>query len=87
MWGDEYYIFDSQVISEKDFDEKVEYEDYQAFADSMTGENVINRLNELNDENKQYKAFIKRLTNKNGEIVLMNGNGYNVKKILGDTND
>lgn len=45
-WGEEYYIFDSQVIFEKEFDEKVEYEDYQAFADSMTGDEVVGTLNE-----------------------------------------
>ena len=57
MWEEEYYIFDSQIISEKDFDEKVEYEDYNAFADSMMGDEVVDRLNELYDENQkvQYK--------------------------------
>ena len=51
MWEDEFYIFDSQTISEKEFDEKVEYEDYQAFADSLMGDEVVEKLNELNDEN------------------------------------
>lgn len=50
MWEGEYYIFDSYTISEKEFDEKVEYEDYQAFADSMTGEEVTDRLNKYNKE-------------------------------------
>ena len=55
MWEDEYYIFDSYTISEKEFDEKVEYEDYQAFADSMTGEEVVDKLNKLNNVNKELK--------------------------------
>ena len=36
------------------------------------------------EENKRLKSFISRLTNDCGEIVLMNGMGYNVKKIFGD---
>ena len=47
--------FDSQTISEKEFDEKLEYEDYQAFEDSMQGDEVLNRLNELYEENRQLK--------------------------------
>lgn len=53
MWEEEFYIFDSQVISEKEFDEKVEYEDYQAFADSLMGDEVVDRLNELDKENRK----------------------------------
>lgn len=53
MWEGEYYIFDSQIISEKEFDEKVEYEDYRAFEDSMSGDDVVDRLNELSEENEQ----------------------------------
>lgn len=44
-WGDEYYIFDSQTISEKEFDAKVEYEGYTAFEDSLTGEEIVDLLN------------------------------------------
>ena len=55
MWEDEFYIFDSQTISEKEFDEKVEYEDYQAFADSLMGDEVVDRLNELDKENRKLK--------------------------------
>lgn len=53
MWEEEFYIFDSQTISEKEFDEKVEYEDYQAFADSLMGDEVVDRLNELDKENRK----------------------------------
>lgn len=52
MWEEEYYIFDSETISENEFDEKVEYEDYQAFADSLTGDEVVELLNELHEENE-----------------------------------
>ena len=48
-------------------------------------------FNELNkpygtiiEENKRLKSFINRLTNDCGEILLMNGMRYNVKKIFGD---
>lgn len=62
-WEEAYYIFDSQVISEKEFDKKVEYEDYQAFEDCMHEDDVINRMNKLNDENKEFKHRIERLEN------------------------
>ena len=56
-WGEEYYIFDSNTISESDFEEKLEYQDYRAFEDSMMGDEVVNRLNELSYENEQLKQF------------------------------
>lgn len=59
MWEEEYYIFDSNTISESDFEEKLEYQDYKAFEDSMMGDEVVNRLNELVEENKELKQEIK----------------------------
>ena len=44
-YGDEYYIFDSKTISEEDFREKLETEGYTAFQDSLTGDEVVNKLN------------------------------------------
>ena len=58
-WEEEYYIFDSNTISESDFEEKLKYQDYKAFKDSMMGYEVVNRLNELNDENKDLKISLK----------------------------
>lgn len=55
MWEEEYYIFDSNTISESDFEENLEYQDYEAFEDSMMGDEVVNRLNELHDENQRLK--------------------------------
>ena len=52
-----YYIIDSNVISEKDFDEKILYDGYSAFADSLTGEEIVDLLN----ENEQLKNLIKTL--------------------------
>ena len=53
--------------------------------------NKLNFFNELYkpygsimEENMRLKAFIKELSNNCGEIILMNGMGYNVDKILGD---
>ena len=57
MWEDEFYIFDSQTISEKEFDEKVEYEDYQSFADSLMGDEIVELLN----ENEQFRTALKEL--------------------------
>lgn len=61
MWEEEYYIFDSQTISEKEFNEKLEYEGYKAFADSMMGDEVVDRLNELDKENRKLKNEINLL--------------------------
>lgn len=41
----EYYIFDSEVITEDEFEEKYEYEGYRAFENCMMGDEVIDRLN------------------------------------------
>ena len=57
-WGEEFYIFDSQVISEKEFDEKVQYEDYQAFIDSMRADEVVDLLNTFHDENQQLRQLL-----------------------------
>lgn len=70
MWEEEYYIFDSNTISESDFEEKLEYQGYKAFEDSMMGDEVVNRLNELHDEN-QIKleivdAFIRGMEDEKG---------------------
>ena len=54
-WEEEYYIFDSNTISESDFEEKVEYQEYRAFEDSMTGEEIVDLLNE-NEELKQHNT-------------------------------
>ena len=51
-WEGEYYIFDSETISEKEFDEKVQYEDYKAFEDSLNGDEVVELLNNLDVENR-----------------------------------
>lgn len=60
-WEEEYYIFDSETISEKEFDEKVEYEDYQAFVDSMQGDEVVDLLNALHEENQIFREALKEL--------------------------
>ena len=82
MWEEEYYIFDSETISEKVFDEKVEYEDYRAFADSLMGDEVVEKLNELNDENtelhiqndflKNENQHMRKLVNENKQLQERN---------------
>lgn len=51
-YDEEYYILDSKVISEKEFDEKLEYEGYKAFEDSLTTDEIISLLN--NNEKLEY---------------------------------
>lgn len=51
--------------------------------DSMLiGEEVVNRLNEQEERIKDLELFIKKVVNKEGEIILMNGYGYNIKKVI-----
>ena len=56
-WEESYYIFDSNTISEDEFEERVEYGGYDVFADSLTGSEIIGLLN----ENEQLKEEIKDL--------------------------
>ena len=78
MWEDEFYIFDSETISEKEFDEKVEYEDYQAFVDSMLGDEVVKLLNELHEENEQLNLLNNYLT----ELLKdLNGVSIEIEKV------
>jgi len=58
-WGESYYIFDSNTISEDEFEERVEYEGYDVFADSLTVSEIIDLLNEneqLKKENRELKS-------------------------------
>lgn len=48
-WEEEYYIFDSETVTERDFEEKLDYEGYRAFEDSMMGDDVVDRLNEQHE--------------------------------------
>ena len=60
------------------FEDKIKNEYFE------TNKEIVDKLNALHEENQELKAFIKRLTNNCGEIVLMNGNAYNVKKAVRD---
>ena len=61
-----YYIIDSEKISEEEFDERVMYDGYSAFEDSLTGEEIVDLLNEneqLKSENENLKSNIDDLLN------------------------
>jgi len=58
-YEEEYYIFDSETISEKEFEEKYDYEDYKAFEDSMMGDEVVNRLNDQHCKITELETLIK----------------------------
>ena len=49
-------------------------EKYSELLDSFT--NMKKKFQLVKKENEQLKSFIKKLTNHNGEILLMNGYGY-----------
>ena len=58
-WGESYYIFDSNTISEDEFEERVEYEGYDVFADSLTVSEIIGLLNENEELKKELKVYRK----------------------------
>ena len=67
-YEDEYYIFDSFIITPSEFNKKLLYEGYKAFEDSMGGTEVVDTLNELvtinrqlNNEIRRYRRWFKRL--------------------------
>lgn len=74
MWEEEYYIFDSNTISESDFEEKLEYQLYKAFEDSMMGDEVVNRLNEQHETIERLKVNINELLSVNVEKELLEEN-------------
>ena len=59
-WEECYWIFDSEKVTEKEFDERTEY-DNDVFADSMHGDEVVDRLNALHEEKEMWKRECQRL--------------------------
>ncbi len=70
-----YYIIDSNTISEEEFDEKIEYDGYTAFEDSLTGKEIVDLLN----ENERLKKFKKQaysiINNKINELAMTTSYG------------
>ena len=67
-----YYIIDSNVISEKEFDEKEMYDGYTAFEDSMTGEEIVDLLNEQHEQIERLKGNFRALDEVKCEIAEEN---------------
>ena len=59
-YDEQYYIFDSDVIRKGRVEEEAEYS-YDVFANSMSSTEIIDKLNELTNENEQLKREVKRL--------------------------
>jgi len=74
-WEESYYIFDSNTISEDEFEERVEYEGYDVFADSLTGNEIIDLLN----ENEQLKTENMELEQENEKLENRLWNCQNVR--------
>ena len=53
-YDEQYYIFDSNVIRKGRVEEEAEYS-YDVFANSMSSTEIIDKLNELTNENEQLK--------------------------------
>ena len=47
-------------------------------------EEVVDVLNKLSEENERLKDFIKKLADDNGNIILINGYGYHISKVIND---
>lgn len=67
-YEESYYIFDSKTLTEKEFEEKIEYDGYDLFADSLTPEEVLDLLNEneelkLDNDIKFWKKEYLQLSN------------------------
>jgi hypothetical protein len=57
---------------------------YCECVDGYEAKQYCGKLNELHEENTILKALLNKLSDKDGRIVLINGYGYNVRKILED---
>ena len=97
-YDEEYYIFDSNKISEEEVLEKAEYS-YDIFGESLMEDDIVNLLNEneqlkasnvemedylgrLEERIQELETFIKKIADNNGNIVLINGYEYNIKKVI-----
>lgn len=79
-YDEQYYIFDSDVIRKGRVEEEAEYS-YDVFANSMSSTEIIDKLNELTNENEQLKDFIRKIST-NNEIILANGTIYKIDKVI-----
>ena len=59
-WEECYWIFDSKIVTAKEVDERTQY-DNDIYAESMQGEEVINRLNEQHETIQKLELANKRL--------------------------
>lgn len=60
-YDEEYYIFDSEIISEKRVDKFIEY-DYKVFASSMTDDEIVDLLNGQEERIIDLKNTIIKIT-------------------------
>ena len=67
-YADEYYIFDSTIITEKEFSEKLELQGYKAFEDSLTSKEIVELLNQ-NDKLKRLLLQFYTLEELEGELI------------------
>lgn len=72
-YEEEYYIFDSNTLTEKEFEKKVEYDGYSVFADSLTPKEILDLLNENEKLKEEKYAYL-------GEITLYKGESTKRKK-------
>ena len=45
VYGEEYYIFDSETITKEELEKAIDYIGYTAFENSLTSKEIINLLN------------------------------------------
>lgn len=57
-YEEEYYIFDSEVMTEDEFDERYDYEGYPAFRDSLMSDEILDKLNIYDAQKKEADKLI-----------------------------
>ena len=82
QYDDECYFFDSEKITEEEFDKNYELEGYNAYQDSIEPKEVLKLLNRLSEENESLKAYNKYLSN---EKMLLIKEKAELKQISNDS--
>lgn len=78
-YDEEYYILDSEVISEEEFEEKLNYQGYKAFEDSLTSDEIVGLLNE--NEQLKYRLDCYKELYPTGKWIV-ESDIYEIEKVL-----
>lgn len=77
-----YYIFDSHTVSEEAVDERIEYDGYNAFEDSLTDKEILKLLNENDELKYNLSAHMVDLNNCKGKCSALKMENERLKQEL-----